>query len=178
MFSVPPYNFGPGVNGLICVPGICKALHMFLYSHSDILTHYLIAVGTCIGAFVGGKCTDWVAQRSARRNGGKFLPEARLILLAVPFVLGPCGLLMFGIGAQKQMHWIVLFIGFGMISIVPAAPSIAMTYVMDSYFEVAAEGLLVVNGVKNTVAFAFSYGFIPWTSKVGYSTVFSSLQKY
>jgi hypothetical protein len=37
--------------------------------------------------------------------------------------------------------------------------------------EVAAEGLLVVNGVKNVAAFGFTYGFIPWTASVGYETV-------
>lgn len=93
------------------------------------------------------------------------------MLLIIPAIIGPCGLLMFGIGAQKSLHWAVLYVGFGFISIVPAAASIAMTYVMDSYFEVAAEGLLVVNGIKNTAAFGFTYGFIPWTAVAGYSTV-------
>lgn len=139
------------------------------------LIGFFYAVGTFVGAFVGGKCTDMYARRRARQNGGKFLPEWRLVLLLVPFVLGPAGLLMFGIGAQKKLHWAVLFVGFGCISIVPAASTIAMTYVMDSYFEVAAEGLLVVNGVKNVVAFGFSYGFTSWTDEVGYSKVRKTL---
>ncbi|KAJ9626697.1 hypothetical protein H2204_009967 [Knufia peltigerae] len=154
VFSIPPYSFGPGVSGLINVPGV---------------------LGILFGAFIGGKCTDWVARRAARRNHGKFTPESRLVLLVVPFVVGPCGLLMFGIGAQKRLHWIVLFIGYGMINVLPATASIAMTYVMDSYFEIAAEGLLVVNGVKNIVAFGFSYGFIPWSAKVGYTVVLGTM---
>lgn len=133
------------------------------------LTCYL--VGNFIGAIFGGKLTDIYARRHARNNGGKFLPESRLVLLIVPAILGPCGLLMFGFGAERSLHWAILYVGFGLISIVPAAASIAMTYVMDSYFEVAAEGLLVVNGIKNVVAYGFTYGFIPWTAKVGYATV-------
>lgn len=119
----------------------------------------------------GGKLTDIYARRCARRADGKFIPESRLVLLIIPAILGPCGLLMFGFGAQKSLHWAVLYVGYGLISIVPAAASIAMTYVMDSYFEVAAEGLLVVNGIKNVVAYGFTYGFIPWTESVGYETV-------
>ncbi|KAJ9606384.1 hypothetical protein H2200_009345 [Cladophialophora chaetospira] len=154
IFQVPPYNFSPGVNGLIGLPGI---------------------IGNFAGAIFGGKLTDIYARRCARRNGGKFVPESRLVLLIIPSILGPCGLLMFGFGAQRSLHWAVLYIGYGLISIVPAAASIAMTYVMDSYFEVAAEGLLVVNGIKNVVAYGFTYGFIPWTASVGYETVFGTM---
>lgn len=78
---------------------------------------------------------------------------------------------MFGFGAQKGLHWIVLYIGYGFISISPAAANIAMTYVLDSYPEVALESMLMVNGVKELVAFAFTYGFTHWLSKVGYATV-------
>ncbi|KEF51967.1 uncharacterized protein A1O9_11957 [Exophiala aquamarina CBS 119918] len=160
IFQVPPYNFSAGVNGLIGLPGLTI----------EILTQFL-SVGNFAGAIFGGKLTDVYARRRARRSGGKFVPESRLVLLIIPAILGPCGLLMFGFGAQKSLHWAVLYVGYGLISIVPAAASIAMTYVMDSYFEVAAEGLLVVNGIKNVAAYGFTYGFIPWTTSVGYETV-------
>lgn len=176
VFSIPPYSFGPGVSGLINVPGVRESnLPLKSCGYPRMIPKSLVTdlpslrtVGILFGAFIGGKCTDWVARRAARRN---HTPESRLVLLVVPFVVGPCGLLMFGIGAQKRLHWIVLFIGYGMINVLPATASIAMTYIMDSYFEIAVEGLLVVNGVKNIVAFGFSYGFIPWSAKVGYTVV-------
>jgi len=115
--------------------------------------------------------TDVYAKYAARRNSGRFSPESRLVLLIIPALIGPAGLLMFGFGAQRQLHWLILFVGYGFINIVPAAATIAMTYVMDSYFEVAAECLLMVNGMKNVAAFGFTYGFIPWTTSVGYETV-------
>ena len=46
---------------------------------------------------------------------------------------------------------------------------------MDSYFEVAAESLLLVNGTKNVAGWAFT-GFIPWTESVGYQTVSDCLR--
>ena len=131
----------------------------------------LSIVGNIVGAFVGGRLTDIYARGCARSNDGKFVPESRLVLLVIPALIGPAGLLMFGLGAERSLHWAILFVGYGFVSIVPAAASIAMTYVMDSYFEVAAEGLLVVNGMKNTAAFGFTYGFIPWTTQVGYGKV-------
>lgn len=53
--------------------------------------------------------------------------------------------------------------------------SIAMAHVMDSYFEVAAESLLLVNGMKMVVGWGFTYAFIPWTESVGYETVSRSV---
>ena len=42
---------------------------------------------------------------------------------------------------------------------------------MDSYVEVSAEALLLINGAKNAVGFGFTYGFLPWTVSAGYETV-------
>ncbi|KEF52471.1 uncharacterized protein A1O9_11313 [Exophiala aquamarina CBS 119918] len=114
VFSIPLYKFGPGVNGLTDIPGLGMA-----YLRSEVLVLQLTdrrvlarcTVGTCLGAFIGGKCTDVYARRQARWNSGKFLPEYPLVLLIIPFILGPCGLLMFGIGAQRSLPWTVLFIG-------------------------------------------------------------------
>ena len=128
-------------------------------------------MGNIVGAYAGGKLSDLYVRFHARRHGGKFLPESRLVLLVVPAVIGPCGLLMFGFGAQRSWHWAILYVGYGMVSVVPAAAIVAMTYAVDSYFEVAAEALLVINGFKAVVAFGFTYGLIPWTRRVGYATV-------
>jgi hypothetical protein len=47
-----------------------------------------------------------------------------------------------------------------------------MTYVSDCYFPVAPDALLVVNGLKNIVAFGFLYGVVPWVTEVGYIASF------
>jgi hypothetical protein len=99
------------------------------------------------------------------------LPESRLVLLVVPALFMPAGLLMFGFGAEKHLHWAVLYLGYLFLNICNAAASIAMAYVMDSYFEVSAEALLMINGTKNAVGFGFTYGFVPWTVSAGYGTV-------
>jgi len=37
-----------------------------------------------------------------------------------------------------------------------------MTYLSDCYLPVAPDALLLVNGLKNIVAFGFLYGIVPW----------------
>jgi hypothetical protein len=79
---------------------------------------------------------------------------------------------MFGFGVEKQMSWPVLFVAYGFINTgITGVASIGMTYVMDAYFPVAADALLVVNGFKNVIAFGFTYGVVPWVTKSGYASV-------
>ena len=102
---------------------------------------------------------------------GSFSSESRLVFLIFPSILVPTGLLMFGFGAQQKLHWSALFVGYAFINVVNGVANIGMTYMMDLYFEVAAESLLLVNGTKNVAGWAFTYGFIPWTENVGYRAV-------
>jgi hypothetical protein len=173
VLQLPPYNFSPGINGLINIPAFSQFPNHFVLLSFDLkcTNSFSCTVGNLVGAFTGGYLTDVFARFSARRNSGRFLPESRLVLLIVPALTVPVGLLMFGFGSERKLHWAVIFVGYGFINVVNGAASIAMTYVMDSYFEVAAECLLMINGMKNVVAFGFTYGFIPWTVSAGYETV-------
>jgi hypothetical protein len=47
----------------------------------------------------------------ARRNNGISEPEHKLWLTLPLFVAGPLGLLMMGMGAYFELHWIVFVIG-------------------------------------------------------------------
>lgn len=53
LYQLPPYNMSPGLNNLINVPAV---------------------IGCVVGSLVGGKASDWLGERSARRNGGVFEP--------------------------------------------------------------------------------------------------------
>ena len=130
------------------------------------------SVGNLIGGVVGGYLTDVWAERQARRNNGIFEPESRLILLIFPTIIAFAGLLMIGFASQQKLHWAVIYIGFGFLSIaLTASANIGMTYVMDSYYAIAPECLLLVNGLKNVVAFGFAYAAIPWSQSQGYARV-------
>lgn len=47
-----------------------------------------------------------------------------------------------------------------------------MAYVSDCALPVNADVLLLVNGLKNIVAFGFLYGVVPWVEDTGYVNVF------
>ena len=49
-----------------------------------------------------------------------------------------------------------------------------MAYVSDSLLPINADALLLVNGLKNIVAFGFLYGVVPWVEKVGYAACFGT----
>lgn len=171
VLQAPPYLWTPATNGLINVPGISESFTTRTeYVHR--LTLFSITVGISFGAVVGGILTDVFSARAARKHNGVFHPESRLVLLVIPGVLVPAGLLMFGFGAQRTLHWSVMFVGNGLVSVgLSAVANIGMLFVVDSYYPVAAEALLLVNGLKNVFAFGFLYGLVPWATQDGYIEV-------
>jgi hypothetical protein len=177
VFQKAPYNFTPGLNSLIKLPSI---------------------IGVLLGTYCGGSLSDRYCQWKARRNNGVFEPEDRLVMLLFPLFLVPVGLFMFflldflltyryGFGIHNKLSWAVpyfgnAFVGFGMSSV----PTITFAYcttppfsanrsVVDGYAPVAAECLLLSNGLKQFFAFGFNYGVIPWVTKEGYAATFSEM---
>ena len=102
------------------------------------------------------------------------MPESRLSMMIIPAILAPTGLLMFGFCAQKHLHWAVGYVGYGLISVgLTSVSTIGMTYVMDSYYPVAPEALLIVNAFKNVTAFGVMFGAVPWVTRSGFQNVSS-----
>jgi MFS family permease len=153
VLQAPPYNFSSGTNGLINIPSL---------------------IGNLFGGFLGGWSTDWVADKWSIRNKGIFHPEARLSMITIPLILTTIGMALFGAGLEEQWSWPGLFVSFGLISVtLTATSSISMTYILDAYYPAAAEALLLVNALKNIIAFGFIYAVSPWVSKVGFKAVSS-----
>jgi hypothetical protein len=50
-----------------------------------------------------------------------------------------------------------------------------MAYVSDCALPVNSDALLLVNGLKNIVAFGFLYGVVPWVSEAGYVNAFGTM---
>ncbi|GAB7356033.1 hypothetical protein MBLNU459_g6651t1 [Dothideomycetes sp. NU459] len=155
VLQAPPYNWRPSVNGLINIPGF---------------------LGNLFGAWAGGWLVDRYSSWRSKKNGGVFESESRLTLLVVPGLVVPAGCLVFGYGVQEVLNWTSLFFGYAMIAVgLTAVPCITMTYVSDSYLPVAPDALLLVNGLKNIVAFGFLYGVVPWVTTVGYVSSFGTM---
>lgn len=50
-----------------------------------------------------------------------------------------------------------------------------MAYVSDCALPVNSDALLLVNGLKNVVAFGFLYGVVPWVEDAGYVNAFGTM---
>lgn len=168
ILQAPPYNFSSGANGLINVAAIGRPrLASLRETYAD-----AVPVGNFLGAFVGGWCTDKVADWWSIRRKGVFNPEARLIMVTAPLIITTVGMALFGAASQRLWAWPSFYIITGLIAFgLTSVPSISMTYVSDAYFPMAAEALLLINALKNIIAFGFIYGIVPWCSAVGYESV-------
>jgi len=155
VFQNPPYNMSPGIQSLINIPAI---------------------IGAAAGSYWGGALTDRFVEWRARKNNGVFEPETRLLALVLPLFIVPAGVLMYGFGIAHQTSWAVPWIGNGLICFgLGSLPTITLSYVVDSYFPLAPELMLLIVGLKNVFAFGFSYAIVPWIEASGYIGIYSTL---
>jgi hypothetical protein len=151
-------------------------------------------VGVNLGALFCGHLNDLLSHRLAKRNQGVFEPEMRIPVIIFPTIIVPLGLILFGVGIKNEWHWIIPVIGAGMVNFgLPALPAIMSPYIMDSYYPLAMDCLIVssrttnlllnfadfssklFNGFKNFVSFAVGFAVIPWIDRNGIVAVFCIL---
>ncbi|KAF2487704.1 major facilitator superfamily domain-containing protein [Neohortaea acidophila] len=147
-----PYNFSANIIGVFYVAGI---------------------IGVTFGSYFGGALSDRVAIYMARRNGGVFEPEHRLWIFLIALIVHPLGCLLFGVGAAHHIHWVGLAFGLGFFCVtLPMGSSVAYNYILDSYKEVAGEGLVSVVLIRNTIGFGFAYAILPMIDALGVQDAF------
>lgn len=97
-------------------------------------------LGSAIGVAFGGHISDWTADYFTRRNGGRREPEMRLPSLLIGGIFAPIGLLLYGFGIDRQLHWIVPTLGLGFLSFaIVQATNVSLVYTIDSYRPAAGE---------------------------------------
>ncbi|KAF2122995.1 hypothetical protein BDV96DRAFT_639546 [Lophiotrema nucula] len=99
-----------------------------------------------------GNAADWIALQLARRNNGIREPEHRLWVLAFSGVMSAAGLI----------TWALVF-GLGMLTFgCVTGGSIAVSYNVDCFKEIAGETTVSIMLIRNTIGFGFSYAITPW----------------
>ncbi|KAK4117591.1 general substrate transporter [Canariomyces notabilis] len=131
-------------------------------------------VGGILGSAVAGRVSDVIVKAMARRNGGLYEPEFRLVMaipIAITTVLGLMG---FGWSAQVNDHWMVPTAFFGIISFGCCLGSTtSITFCVDSYRQYAGEALVTLNFSKNVLhGLVFSLFVTGWLKDDGPKTVF------
>jgi hypothetical protein len=95
-----------------------------------------IVIATPFVWFFGGYLADRISNAVARRNGGRREPEAHLLNLIMPMILGIIGCLLFGYAGSnvKTTHWSVLLGGIFCIALsFLTANTVLSVYIVESY---------------------------------------------
>ncbi|KAI2462892.1 MFS general substrate transporter [Annulohypoxylon bovei var. microspora] len=131
-------------------------------------------VGGVLGTAVAGKVSDSIVRAMARRNGGLYEPEFRLVMAIPVAVTTVIGLMGFGWSASVNDAWIVPTIFFGVVSFGCALGSTtSITFCVDSYRQYAGEALVTLNFSKNIFhGLVFSVFVTEWLTEEGSKMVF------
>ena len=134
-------------------------------------------IGGVLGTAVAGKLSDVVVMFMARRNGGLYEPEFRLMMVIPTALSTVIGLMGFGWSAEeKDNFWIPTFF-FGLISFgCSLGSTTAITYCVDSYRQYAGEALVTLNFSKNIFhGLVFSLFVVSWLESNGPKQVYICL---
>jgi MFS family permease len=130
-------------------------------------------LGAAVASFWSGNGADWIALRFARKNHGIREPEHRLWVLLVSGIMSAAGLMVWGVGAYHDAHWVGLVFGLGMLTFgCVTGGSIAVSYNADCFKELAGETTVSVMLIRNTIGFGFSYAITPWWTTQGLQNCF------
>jgi MFS family permease len=130
-------------------------------------------VGMTMGSFFGGYLSDWDIVRRTRLNSGVYSPQMRLKLIYPGLLAVTAGLLTFGISVSRGVHWVVPTLAFGAVSFgFGSVGSIVLTYLIDYKESLAAQSLVAVVVVRNSICMVESFSLSPWVDSVGVDNVF------
>lgn len=155
ILSSPPYNFAPRMVGVAY------------------LSPFVAALISCLWA---GRFADWTALFLARRNNGIREAEHRLWALLVSAFLASGGLVLWGIGASRQLPYMALIIGLGMVTFgIVCGGAVSLAYAVDCFKEITGESMASIMIIRNTLGFAFGYAITPWIDGLGLQNCFISV---
>jgi len=120
-------------------------------------------IGSIIGCFYGGWCSDKFQIYMTKRNKGVMEAEYRLWLMALCVAIFPAGMWLFGIGSARGWNWPVPYVGLGFIGFgYGCAGDLSITYLADSYPDMVLEGMVGVAVVNNSLALIFTFSASLW----------------
>lgn len=99
----------------------------------------LLFIGLLLGTlfaelFLGGRLSDYVCAKLAKKNGGVRMPEMRLWLIYPAGVLSGIGLILWGVSVDKGYHWIVGQIAFFLFAAgIQMGNTVVCAYIVDCY---------------------------------------------
>lgn len=166
------------IGWLIVISESVTVIYRTQYYHFNALQTGLMYVAPFIGGVLGtavaGKVSDIIVKAMARRNGGLYEPEFRLVM-AIPIAITTIiGLMGFGWSAQAEDAWIVPTVFLGVVSFgCSLGSTTSITFCVDSYRQYAGEALVTLNFTKNILhGLVFSFFVTEWLESDGAKSVF------
>ncbi|ORY54464.1 major facilitator superfamily domain-containing protein [Leucosporidium creatinivorum] len=130
-------------------------------------------VGSILGTVVAGPLVDYLTKWFARRNGGIYEPESRLIANVFALVFMAGGLGAWAGSTPYHPHWAVPVILYGVINFGQCIAAAAVaTYLLDATKHNSAESFAVINFAKDIMLWAMSRHFNSWILEHGVQTMF------
>lgn len=126
--------------------------------------------------YLGGKLIDTIADRMTAQNKGVRRPEYRLPALILPAIIGPMGVLTFGMCIAAKTSWVGPAFGFGMQGFgLTAASNILVTYAVDAYYEFAGEVVVSVFVLRGVIGCLISLYSPDWIAAAGLRATFGQM---
>ncbi|RWA13356.1 hypothetical protein EKO27_g1781 [Xylaria grammica] len=90
--------------------------------------------------------SDKLAAYFTKRNNGIREAEMRLGVMLPAMLIGPAGIILYGIVAEKSLHWVLYFVGGGLSYFAAYFYfSFTLAYAVDSYHSNTSEMLIAMN---------------------------------
>ncbi|KAI1206137.1 putative MFS transporter [Annulohypoxylon truncatum] len=148
----PPYNWAVTNSGLFAIAAVVGyGLAVPFTSSSDRLAAYF-----------------------TKRNNGIREAEMRLGVMLPAMLIGPAGIVLYGLTAERGLHWICFFVG-GAMNYWAAYFyfSFTLAYAVDSYYANTSEMLIAMNIGKQAISFGLGLKVLAWVLESGYAVVIS-----
>ncbi|KAJ5675957.1 hypothetical protein N7462_008854 [Penicillium macrosclerotiorum] len=132
-------------------------------------------LGCAFGIVLGGPFSDWIADYFTKRNGGIREPEMRLPAIILTIIASPLSLVLYGVGIQNKLHWMVPTLGlfFNAFAVVQGT-NVSFTYCIDAYRPIAGEVTVTQLAFKSCFGFLLSFYTNVWVEK-GYALAYGEM---
>lgn len=139
----------------------------------------LISVATVIGyglAIPFTTSSDRLAARLTKKNNMIREAEMRLGVCLPAMLLAPAGLIVFGLTAERNLHWIGYFAGVIMTQFSSYFYfTFVLSYALDSYTANTSEMLIAMNLGKQAISFGMGIDLLEWVTENGYAVMISGV---
>jgi hypothetical protein len=116
--------------------------------------------------------SDLLAAKLTKRNGGIREAEMRLGVLWPAVLAAPAGQVLFGVAAERDLHWVCYFVAIGLTQWAGYwFFTVTLAYAVDSYNANLSEQLIIMNLGKQAISFGFSLELLNWILRHGYLTI-------